>query len=313
MKKRTAHHLGILALIVAAALSGINNPVIRSTLETVPTYLFGFWRVTIALCIIGPLALYMRRKRPAKQKAIKPRDLAIIITGSLMIFCGANLLFYVGVHRSTSINAAIIALLGPILLFIISVEVLKEKFNKKVFAGIGLSFLGACLVVLGPLIGQAAAGSSASTIGNLILVTSVITDVTAMLILRRVLGRVHALDVLAIGLLVSSMVYFVLALPYMNQMYLITKPEVLRAVLFGAIVVGCFGYGFNYYGLSRTKGSDISITSYIGPVFGMSTAVIFFGEQFTPSLMIGGSIVFLGLYLVEARNLVGAMHHSVHR
>jgi drug/metabolite transporter (DMT)-like permease len=312
MKKRTAHHLGVLALITAAALGGINNPMIRSALKIVPVYLFGFWRVGIALLIIGPLALYMRRRRPAKQKKISRKDLATIVVGSLMLFVGANLLFYLGLHQSTSINAAIISLLGPVLLFIISVEVYKETFNKKVFAGIGLSFLGASLVVLGPLIGQATAGSASTITGNVLLTLAVFVDVATILILKRVLTRVHILDVLGIGLLVSSAAYLVLALPYMDQMYLLAQPMVFKPVLYGAIVVGCFGYILSYYGISKTKGSDISITSYIGPVFGMATAVLFFNEQFTPSLMIGGIIVFTGLYLVEARNLVGAIHHGSH-
>ena len=313
MKKRTSYRLGVMALIISSALSGINNPVIRSAITIVPPYLFGLWRVSIALLVIGPIALYLRRNRPARQKKIRSKDLITIAGGSLLLFCGANLLFYLGVGQSTSINAAIIGLLGPVLFFILSIHVLKEKFNKKVFFGIGLSFVGASLVVLGPLLGQATTASAHTMMGNVLLTLSVVTDVVAMLILKRVLNRVHAFDVLAIGLLVSSFAYVFLAAPYMSQMYLITDPAILKAVLFGALVVGALGYSLHYFGMARTKGSDVSITSYVCPVVGMLTAVLFFDEKFTPSLMAGATIVFLGLYLVEARNLVRTMHHSVHR
>lgn len=304
-------HLGILALILVTIISGINNPLIRYALHTMPVFLFGFLRVGIALLIIGPIALIERNKRPARKRKIKRNDLILTIIGSMLILCVANLAFYIGIKQSTTINSSIIELLHPVLFFMISIEVLKEKFNRKVFGGILLAFIGAAIVVLGPMLGIATA--TTSPIGNLILFGAVAADVVAMAILKKVLKRVHVLDVLVIGLLASTIFYAVLALPQMSQLTLLTRMDLLLPVLYGSIMMGCIGYGLNYFGLAATKGSDYSIIGYLTPVVATTVAIAFFHESFTPSLMVGGSVVFIGLYLVEARNL-GLPHiHGVKR
>lgn len=266
-----------------------------------PIYLFGFLRVGIALLIIGPIALFQRSKRPARKRKIKRNDLIMAIIGSMLILCVANMAFYIGIKQSTTINSSIIELLHPVLFFMISIEVLKEKFNRKVFGGILLAFVGAAIVVLSPMLGIATATTSPA--GNLILFGAVVADVIAMAILKNVLKRVHVLDVLAIGLLASTIFYAILAFPQMSQLGLLSQMDILIPVLYGAIVMGCIGYGLNYFGLAATKGSDYSIIGYLTPVVATTVAIAFFHETFTPSLMVGGAVVFIGLYLVEARNL----------
>lgn len=276
-----------------------------------PVFLFGFLRVSIALLIIGPLALIQRSKRSPRKRKIKRSDLILAIVGSCLILCVANLAFYIGIRQSTTINSSIIELLHPVLFFMVSIEVLKEKFSKKIFGGILLAFVGAAIVVLGPMLGIATATSN--PVSNLILLGAVVADVMGMIVLKKALKRVHILDVLAIGLFAATIFYAILAIPQMGQLSLLSRMDLLLPVLYGGIVIGCIGYGLSYFGLAATKGSDISIIGYMTPVVATIVAIAFFGETFTPSLMVGSIIVFAGLYLVEARNLNLPFIHRLHR
>lgn len=305
-------HLGIIALIAACILSGINGPIIHETIDKMSPFLFGFLRVSIALLIIGPLALILRRRRTKRQRTIAKHDLFLAAVGTLLIYGVANLCFYMGVQRTSSINAAIILLLWPVLYFLVSIRVLKERFNKRAFTGIGLAFGGALLAVAAPLLSSTPM-ASASIKGSFLVLMCVFADIAGTLINKKVLKRIHPTDMIAIGLIVATVYYTFLALPHFGQLSLLAQPAVLYAVLYGAIMVGCVGYGLSTFGLKVTKSADVSITSYVQPIASIVTAVLFFSESFTPALALGTATVFLGLYLVEGHKLKGAHNHGHHR
>lgn len=281
---------------------------IRYALETMPIFLFGLLRVGIALAIIGPIAYLSRRRRTARKRKISRKNLLLTVIGTGLIYCVCNLTFYIGVHQSTSVNAAVIELLYPIMFFTLTIEVLREKFSPKIFAGILLAFIGALIVVLGPLLSHSHSGGS--LLGNLLLFVSVVADVTGTIILKKVLKKVHILDALAIGLFTATVFYFVLAVPQLSQLSLLSQASVLGPVLYGAIAMGCIGYGLSYYALEATKGSDYSVIGYVTPVVTMIVATVFFHESLTVSLVFGGAVVFLGLYMVEVRKSLRFHRHS---
>ncbi len=305
-------HLGIIALVAACILSGINGPIIHETVSKMSPFLFGFLRVSIAFLIMAPLAIILRRRRTKRQRTIAKQDLALAALGTLLIYGVANLCFYIGMQRTSSINAAIIILLWPVLYFLMSIRVLKERFNKRAFTGIGLAFGGALLAVLAPMLGAAQAGS-ASILGSLLVLLCVFADIAGTLINKKVLKRIHPTDMIAIGLAVATVYYAFLAVPYFGQLSLLAQPPILYAVLYGAIMVGCVGYLLSTFGLKVTKSADVSITNYIQPITSILTAILFFNENFTPALAVGTAIVFLGLYLVEGHKLKGAHNHGHHR
>lgn len=306
MKRR----LAIIALVIVQILSGINTPVIHLVMQQMSPYLFGLLRVGIALLVIGPIALIARRHRSVLKRKLTVKDLALVTAGALLIYCMSNLAFYIGVGRTSSINASIIILLGPILFYIASIEILKERFNSRAFMGVGLAFVGAALAVLGPLI-SAGSQSSASIVGSLFIVLCVLAEVAGTLLLKKALSKVNHLDALALGLLIATGVYSILALPHLSQLALLAQPSILRAVLYGAVAVGCIGYGLTYYALPRSKSSDYSVISYLQPIAAITVAILFFHETFTPILAAGAAAVFAGLYLVEARHL--GHTHGTHR
>lgn len=303
-------HLGLLALIASNVLSGFNTPLIHQAVHKMPPYLFGFLRVLLSFVIILPIALLVRHNKPKHKRKISRSDFSKAAFGALLIYGVSNLAFYVGMTKTTSINASIIILLWPIIFFLANIEVLKERFSRRTFIGIGLAFIGALIAVVAPM--ASTLGTAAmSPVGSLLILICVVVDVIGTLILKRVLKRMSALDVLAIGLGVATIFYAIVAFPYLGQISLVMDPAVRNAILYGSLMVGCIGYGLGFYGLHATKGGEYSVISYLQPITGITAAMLFFNERFTPSLAIGALAVFLGLYLVEARHL--GHNHGTHR
>lgn len=306
-------HLGIIALIIVQILSGINTPLIKNAVNQMSPFLFGFLRVGIAFAIMLPIYLVVRRRTtPKKRKKVKARDLWLTALATFLVYGVANLAFYVGIKQTTSINASILVLLWPIIYFLANVEVLKERFSRRTFAGIGLAFVGALIAVGWPLSnGFSVAG--AVTTGTLLIMVCVVVDVVGTLLLKKSLQRVDTLTTQVIGLGVATAFYAIFALPHLPELKLLANPSVLFAVFYGAIMVGCIAYSLGYYALRILKGSDYSVITYLQPVVGIISATIILQESFTPSLLIGTAAVFAGLYLVEARHVGHPHGHGVHR
>jgi drug/metabolite transporter (DMT)-like permease len=311
MKKNAA----ILALIAAQVFSGVNTPIIKGVIGRMSPFTFGLLRVGISFVIMAAVFLLVKKtSKPAKRRKKRPtrRDYLMVAIGTFLIYCGANLAFYMGINQTSSINASIILLLWPLIFFMANVEVLKERFSKRTFAGIGLAFIGAAIAVGWPLLGTASS-TSTSLVGVLLIFTCIILDVIGTLIVKRVLQRVDGLTTLVIGLGVATVFYFFMALPHLNELALLAEPAVRNAILYGSIMVGCVGYMLGYYGLKTTQGGDYSVISYIQPIAGIIAATILLNESFTPSLLLGTFGVFMGLYLVEARKLPHVHAHGAHR
>lgn len=308
MKKR----LGILALISVQILSGINTPLIKQAVEKMSPLAFGFLRCFISLAIMLPIYLLLRRRNAHKKKKIvNLKDTLLVGLGTFLVYGVSNLAFYAGIKQTTSINASIILLLWPIVFFLANVEVLKERFSTRTFAGIGLAFGGALIAVGAPLAGGFTL-ASITTPGTVLIFGCVVIDVVGTLLLKKSLKHVDPLTVQVTGLVVATLFYSILAAPHVSELSLLSDPVVRNAILYGSLMVGCLAYNLGYYALRVIKGGDYSVISYLQPIVGIISATILLHEGFTPSLVLGAIAVFIGLYLVEARHIGHPHGHGVH-
>src|SRR5438874_2556687 len=104
-----------LALSFAEILWGINVQVIKLGLKTVPLPVFLSVTILGAGLLTAPLAY-------KHWKPLKKKDHFLLIIGSILSISLGNVVLLMGFQRIPSINASLISLLGPFLLFILSVE-----------------------------------------------------------------------------------------------------------------------------------------------------------------------------------------------
>lgn len=306
MSLNKKNKLAVIALIVASIVSGINTPVAHYGLQTIPTALFGLLRHAIPFVLLGLLLLIRPRKR------LTHKQIMTAIVYGLLIYFAANGLFYLGVQRSGSVNAAIIGLLEPLLMFVVSVEVMKEKFNTRIFVGIALAFAGSLLVVFGPMLFGENFSFVGSLIGNLLLLGCVIASIGGTWVAKLGLKNVDRVQFLFWSLAPAVLLY---ALMSVGQIQLVPtimqNSSLVYAVLFGAFFNGLIVYWCMFYGLKRVKGEEYGLFSYLAPASAALVAVVFFDEKFTPVLLAGVTVIATGLYLAEAhRNRV--WHHKFH-
>lgn len=295
MPKRKTSSLAILLAVIASAISGINTPVIHYALGTIPTPLFGFLRMAIPLLVLTPLMLISKRNRP------KTKHILLAMTYGMLVYFASNGLFYLGISRSGAINAAIIWLLSPLLMFSFSVEVMGEKFSPRVLIGIFIAFAGSMLVVFGPMLGHQKFALTGSIAGNLLLVGCVFCSVGGNWVAKSTLKHVDRLQLLFWALVPATLIFGMLSFKNWDQIPgIFQNPGTRYAVLFGALMNGLVAYAFSFYALKRLRGEEFGIFDYVDPAVAAVVAVVFFRQTFTPLLLGGVFVIFVGLYLAEA-------------
>jgi drug/metabolite transporter (DMT)-like permease len=170
-----------LALSVAEILWGVNVPVIKLGLEHVPLPLF----LSVTILSAGLLTLPLARRH---WKPLRRKDYLLLIIGSVLSISLGNVALLMGLERIPSINASLISLLGPFLLFILSVEFLKERLSMRTFVGIVIAFAGAAIVIGRP---WEATASNQAMLGSLFVVLAVLCEVVSTLMFKPILKRVH--------------------------------------------------------------------------------------------------------------------------
>src|SRR5262249_49099746 len=78
------------------------------------------------------------------------------------------------------------------------------------------------------------------------------------------------------------------------------------ATMWGVLLFGIFGisflaYGLSTYGLSKISGEEVGLFVYIDPIATVLLAIPLLGELPGPSFILGGVLVFGGIYIAERR------------
>lgn len=286
-------------LVIANVITGVYNPLVKYSLHYMPIYNFALFRHAGPALLVLPFALKGWKK-------VKTRDLLLAMLCGLLVYVAANTFFYLGIERTSSINVAILFMLEPLLLFVFSVELMRERFKRSVFSGIVIAFAGTALIVIGPALGHASFSAS-GFIGNLLILGNVTCCVIGVWLMKYLSRRMPTMQLLFIGLATAGAAYFALALPTISDMSSLDNSVVLFAVVYGIVGVGAISYGLRFWSLKAIGGQDYGLVSYVEPAVTAVVAYVFFHETFTTMTLVGVVVVFIGIWLAEVR-----VHHHAH-
>jgi len=280
-----------LALSIAEILWGINVPVIKLGLQTVPLPVF------LAITILGAGLLIMlfsyRHWKPLRRK-----DHLLLIIGSILSISLGNVVLLMGIQRIPSINASLISLLSPFLLLLLSVEFLKERLSMKTFVGILVAFAGAAIVIGKP---WAATSSNQMMLGSLFVVLNVLCDVVATLMFKPLLKRVHPYQLTSLHLIWGIIPIAIYALPHLSSLSPSNAGRNGYLAIFFNITLITLANCLFYVGLKKKKAQEVGIFKYLHPIATAIAAWFILAEVPSPKVIIGAILIFLGIYYAQIR------------
>lgn len=292
MDKRT---LALLAALGATTIYGLNHTIAK---EVMPTYIQGFGFVQVRL--LGAAILFWLVSLFIPQQKISRSDLPKMLLCALLGMVVNMLCFFKGIELSTPINSAVLITITPILVFVFSALLIKERLILPRILGVVLGFIGAfVLIVFGNEIRQDAPNIP---LGNALFIVNASSFGMYLVLVKSLSAKYTTVHLLKWLFLFG----FIMALPIsfteFSRVNWVTLPfEAIWRFAFVIIGTTFMTYLLNVYALKQLKASTVGVFTYLQPLIGIAYAIMVGADGLTAYKLSAGSVVLLGVYLVTKR------------
>ena len=256
---------------------------------------------TFRFLIAGGLflvTLIFNKSRERDYRLVEKKDyptmLFLALTGATFFFAAQ----YTGVQMAgASIAAILVCLLSPIFIAVLSAKIFKEHLMKWQVFGIGVAAGGAFIVITGGTLSFS--GNREFFLGSLILLSTPVLWAVYSLLGKKVMERYDPFLVVAYVTILGGLclVPFSLAENSLHRIFTMSLYGWL-AILFLSITCSLVGYYIWFYVLKQVGAAVASSFLFAEPLVTVLFAVMFVGEELSLSVLAGGLLIFIGVYLV---------------
>ncbi|OGK12858.1 hypothetical protein A3A93_05100 [Candidatus Roizmanbacteria bacterium RIFCSPLOWO2_01_FULL_38_12] len=303
---------GVLAILIANLIWGVAPPIFKFVLTDIPPFTLGFIRFFVAGLIFVPFILKNGR-------SLKGKYLMHIIFGGIWGISINVAFFFLGLKLAPSINVHIIGSLGPIVLYILSLIILKEKAHPQIIKGMLISLLGAVIIVFAPII-QAGIkhdttySISSQIIGNIFFIMSMLGAVFMIIHIKKVAAKVDTSTITGIQFFVGAISF----LPFMlNELKTWSFSELTSVswigILYGIFLSSALAYYLHNFAIKKIPAQQIGIYGYIMPVVAVIVAIPLLKEYPDLFFIVGAAFVFLGMFISERHPHYQKLHKRLHQ
>ena len=285
----------IIALIITNIIWGAASPIFKFSLTNIPPFTLAFIRFFFASFLFLPFVI-------GKWQKLTTRQWLTIFLGAFFGISINITFFFLGLEKTDSINAPIIASAGPVFLYFMSVLYLKELLNLKVFFGMLISLGGVLFIILSPIFFESRRYIFGEVQGNIFFVLATFGAVLHPLIYKNLLKKINAYQVTLIGFLFSSFTFLPFALAELKT-WSFSQLNIagVTGIIFGVFFSSALAYFLFVYGLSKIKAQEIGVFTYIDPIVAVLIAIPLLKEYPNLYFFIGSLLVFGGIFLAEKR------------
>ena len=285
--------VALFAAFIATIIYGLNYTIAK---DVMPNFVKpnGF----ILLRVAGALFLFWIAGFFVKKEKIELKDFKLIFLAGLF-GAGFNMLvFFKGLNLTTPINASVITVMVPIIVFIISVIFLKEKLIRHRVVGVFIGLLGA--VVLIAYGRQSAVNAPDIVTGNIYIFLNAIFYSLYLIIVKKLIAKYNPLIFIKWIYLVG----FLIVLPFGFQDFLeidwTSMPaNILNSILFVVIGTTFITYILNLFALTKLKPTTVSAFVYLQPVVATVFALMLKSDSLDAIKIVAVIFIFIGVYLVS--------------
>lgn len=282
--------LAYLSLTLASIIWGANGPIMKFVLGTVPPFTLAFLRFGIAALILFPFVF--RKLRVAK------KDFKTVLFCALF---GVSLnigFYFLGLQRTSALNAGIIVASLPMVTLIGARIFLKEKIKKNFILGALLGIVGIGIIINKDFVKSS---FSVSPLGDILILLAMLSYVGYEILSKR-LKRYSPLAITFYSFFVGALSFLPFAFyEYQVNPYWVyqVSPMITMGILYGIFFSSLTAYCLWQWALWHIETSRVGFFFYLDPVVSSVLAVVFLSEHITLPFVIGGICIFLGLFIAE--------------
>jgi len=286
--------LALIAWIAVCLIWGTTYLGIRVTLESMPPWLMGGLRWTVAG---GLLALYMR----TRGERLPPRNEwgGILLLGFLMLVLGNGGVVWAELFVPSGLTAVIVAA-SPF--WMAGVEAMRsdgERLRARVVVGLLVGFSG-ILVLIWPELRAGNAGGGGFVAGVLALQLACLGWSLGSSYSRRHARQTNVFSATAAQMLAGGLMMLAIGTARGEWASLRFSPRALTAFVYLSTVGAIGGFVAYTYALRHLRVSLVSLYAYVNPIIAVALGVAVLGEPFTSRMAVAAALVFGGVAIVRA-------------
>ena len=283
----------ILAILILTLLWGFNYSAIKFSNEGISPVFASAIRSLIA-SICG--AIYCLRKG----EKLFHTDIRLfhgIVVG--LLFGVEFACIYFGMLYTDSARSVVFVYLSPFVVAVGAHFFLKgDRLTLLKTLGLMTAFVGILFVFYG----KPKTAKPNMLIGDLLeIAAGVIWGATTLYIKRFMAGKVQPIHTFLYQLFFSIPILFGVSLILEPNWIYRIDPLILTSIFYQSVIVAFISYFIWFKLIHQYSVSRLSAFTFFTPIFGVLSGILFLGEEFTFSLMVGLPMVSVGIFVVNWR------------
>ncbi|OGQ01448.1 MAG: hypothetical protein A2026_18065 [Deltaproteobacteria bacterium RBG_19FT_COMBO_46_12] len=283
----------ILAILILTLLWGFNYSAIKYSNEGISPVFASALRSLIA-SICG--AIYCLRKG----EKLFHTDIRLfhgIVVG--LLFGLEFACIYFGMLYTDSARSVVFVYLSPFVVAVGAHFFLKgDRLTPLKTLGLMTAFVGILFVFYG----KPKTAKPNMLIGDLLEITAgILWGATTLYIKRFMAGKVQPIHTFLYQLFFSIPILFGVSLILEPNWIYRIDPLILTSIFYQSVIVAFISYLIWFKLIHQYSVSRLSAFTFFTPIFGVLSGILFLGEEFTFSLMVGLPMVSVGIFVVNWR------------
>ena len=285
---------GHIALFVAQVIYALNYSIAKGLM---PNYMgplaMVFMRILGAGLLFWILSLFVKTQKVEKQDLKRIALIALFGAGLNQIF------FIYGLSLSTPINSSIIMISNPIIVMIFTLIILKERITFLKVSGLSFAIVGAVMILRYK--GNFEVGSD-TIVGDVMTLINSVSWATFVVMVKPIMGKYNTTTTMRWLFLFGSIYILPIGLyDTLHTDWSVFTKEAFWALTFVVVVTTFFAYYLNVYGIQELSTNTVSAYIYLQPFLASIFAVLMGDDELTPTKLLSGALIILGLYLVTKK------------
>lgn len=301
MKTGAISLFNIFLMLTLITFWGSSFVIVKITLnEALTPIAIATFRFLIAGGLFLVALLFKRRARRNCKILFEMKDaptlLLLALTGVTFFFTAQ----YTGIQMAgASIASILVCLLSPILITIFSARIFREELTRKQVFGIATAAAGTLTVITGGTLSVSA--TMEFFLGSLVLLFTPVLWAIYSLLGKKVMQKYNPFLVVAYVTMLGGLclIPFSLAENSLHQILTISQNGWL-AILFLSVFCSLLGYYIWFHVINQAGAAITSSFLFAEPLVTVLFATTFIGEKLTLLILLGGLLIFIGVYLVTA-------------
>lgn len=281
-------HLG---LILSYVIWAVNYPLYKVIM---PHYISSYAMTMLVVGVAALLAFGSMLFVPIEP--VRRQDILKLVAAAALMGIAKKLFLMVGIQHTSPIDASIIATLGPILVLVISVMFLVDRFTPMKVLGMALGLAGALVVILS---GNGMQAPSDKLGGDAVVLLAIVASSFSMVWLKELIMRYKPITLLRWIYPVAAVMMLPVGLgPLLRTDFSAMPAHVAWIVAYVAVVPT---FGPNYlliYSLHYVKPTISSVYFYLEPVIATAISVAMHMDTLSWDRALASLAVFAGVLLV---------------